>query len=893
MRKTTFLPLIGIAFAVLGIAFVAFHFIFLDLIVDLWWFESLKLESYFWLRLLYKFFIFGGVTLFFFTVFFLHFWFASRYLGLNPPDDTLDNAAKRLRFQRVADVFMSWSAKIYIPISLLLAFFVALPFYKEWELSLLFFFGRSSGVTETIFNHDVSFYMLSLPIYTLVQQELLITAILIFVFVGLLYWIEHIIVPGQSKEFHTGAKTHLIVLLSFVVIFSVWGFMLERFSLLHNNTHEPIFYGPGTVEIRYKLPIIWLEIVSFLVLAASSIVFIFSPQHRAKKVVIISFAVFLAIGGLSKVKIIPELIQKFLVQPNPVTLERPFMMANVDATLDAYDLKRIHTVELNIRQDATPDIESWATQKRFENIPIWDREYLIHSYQELQEIRPYYQFNSVDEDRYSLLDHTRQVNLSAREINISRLPKAAQNWENMHLRYNHGTGAVMSPAAQDAGKPLVWYLRDLNLNSDIGIKVKNPEIYFGEEQYNYAIAPSHLKITGIEDAALSGDDSLEKPYTGKMGIPISNLLKKALFSAYLHEQNILFSLNIGGDALLLIHRNITERAQHITPFLKIDQDPYLVQTDDRFYWMMDAYTLSDLYPISKPAADDYLDGDEKFNYIRNSVKIVIDAFDGSINYYLADPSDALIQAYNRAYPGLFKPIETMPTELRAHLRYPRDLFYMQMKVYAKYHQRNPDLFFEQGETWQFANVRGAPVMPYYQTMDFADTPTIKHCKDKDGNNKEEFVMINPMTPINRSNLSMIGVASILDSDDCNSDYKPNITVYKFGRDVQVNGPAQVEALVNQNAEISEKLTLWDQHGSKVNMGRMVILPMGNTILYVLPVYITSTNTKIPELTRMIVSMGNRVVWDTSLWSAFEKLKQLYALDAADRGGTGTRGKDGQ
>jgi uncharacterized membrane protein (UPF0182 family) len=881
MRKTTYLPLIGITLAVIGIAFVAFHFIFLDLIVDLWWFESLNLSSYFWLRLLYKFFIFGGVTLFFFTIFFLHFWFASRYLGLNPPDDTLDNTAKRLRFQRVADVFMSWSAKIYIPISLLLAFFVALPFYKEWELSLLFFFGRGAGVTETIFNHDVSFYMLSLPIYTLVQQELLVTAILIFVFVGLLYWIEHIVVPGQSKEFHTGAKTHLIALLSFVVIFAVWGFMLERFSLLHNNTHEPIFYGPGTVEIRYKLPIIWLEIVSFLVLAASSIVFIFSPQHRARKVVVISFVVFLAIGGLSKVKFIPELIQKFLVQPSPVTLERPFMMANVDATLDAYDLKRIHTVELNIRQDATPDIEAWATQKRFENIPIWDREYLIHAYQELQEIRPYYQFNSVDEDRYSLLDHTRQVNLAAREINISRLPKAAQNWENMHLRYNHGTGAVMSPAAQDAGKPLVWYLRDLKLNSDLGITIKNPEIYFGEEKYNYAIAPNNLKITGIEDSAL-GDDTLDKPYTGKFGIPISSLLRKALFAAYLHEQNVLFSLNIGRDAQLLIRRNITERAQHITPFLRIDKDPYLVQTNDRFYWILDAYTLSNLYPISKPAADDYLDGDDQFNYIRNSVKIVVDAFDGSISYYLADPSDAIIQAYNRAYPGLFKPLETMPAELRTHLRYPRDLFYMQMKVYAKYHQRNPELFFEQGETWQFANVRGAPVMPYYQTMDFG------HCDDK-----EEFVMINPMTPINRSNLSMIGVASIIDSDNCKSDYSPNITVYKFGRDVQVNGPAQVEALVNQNPEISERLTLWDQHGSKVNLGRMVILPMGNTILYVLPVYITSTNTKIPELTRMIVSMGNRVVWDTSLWAAFEKLKQLYAIDTADRGGTGTRGKDNQ
>lgn len=876
--------LIGATLVIAGILFVAIHYFFLDLVVDLWWYKSLNFEAYFWLRLLYKFFIFGGVTLFFFTIFFLHFWIAARYLGLNPPDDIVDNTAQRLRFQRIADIFMSWSVKIYTPIALLLAIFVALPFYKQWELSLLYFFGRDSGVTESIFNNDVSFYMLSLPIYMLIQQELLITAALIFILVGLLYLVEHILVPNQRKEYPIGAKIHLAVLIGFLVIFAVWGFMLERFSLLHVHSHEPIFYGPGTIEIRYRLPIIWAEGITFLFSAFTLSLFIFSQKHRIKAPFFISSLAFLMMLGLSKVEILPQLIEKFLVLPNPVALERPFMQANINSTLDSYDLKKINIVDLNIKQDATEDIETWATQKRFENIPIWDREYLIHSYQQLQEIRPYYQFNSVDEDRYFLLGHTRQVNLAAREVNISRLPRAARNWENTHLRYTHGTGAVMSPAAQDAGKPLVWYLRDLNLNSDVDISIKNPEIYFGEEKYNYAIVPNKLNIVGIENFSGSGkldtDESVEKPYTGKGGILISSLFKKALFSIYFKELNIFFSPNITTESEMLIRRNIVERVLHLTPFLKLDNDPYLVATRDRFYWIMDAYTLSSLYPISKPASDDYFPNEEKYNYIRNSVKIVVDAFDGTVDYYLADPSDAIIQAYHRAYPGLFKNLESMPVELRQHLRYPRDLFYIQMKVLAKYHQTSPELFYEQGETWQFANVRGAPVMPYYQTMDFG------HCNDK-----EEFVMINPMTPINRSNLSMIGVASILDKDNCSTDYKPNITIYKFGKDVQVNGPAQVEALIDQNAEISEKISLWDQHGSTVNLGRMVILPMGNTILYVLPVYLTSTNTQIPELTRMIVSMGNQVVWDTSLWSAFGKLKDLYAKTAAERGGTGTKPKE--
>ena len=253
MRKLTLFPaLIGVTLVAV-IVFFAFHFIFRDFFVDLWWYQSLNIDGYFWLRLLYKFFIFGGVTLFFFAIFFLHFWFASRYIGLNPTDEIVDNVAKRLRFQRIADLFMNWSIKIYTPISLILAIFVAMPFYKEWKLALLFFFSKNSGVTESIYGNDVSFYMFSYPMYMLIQQELLITATLIFFFVGILYWLEHIFVPNQRKEYQTGAKVHLTTLIGFVVIFVVWGFLLERFSLLYTNSHEPIFYGPGTCLLYTSL----------------------------------------------------------------------------------------------------------------------------------------------------------------------------------------------------------------------------------------------------------------------------------------------------------------------------------------------------------------------------------------------------------------------------------------------------------------------------------------------------------------------------------------------------------------------------------------------------------------------------------------------------------------
>jgi uncharacterized membrane protein (UPF0182 family) len=873
MRNLKFLPaIIGATLVIVIFIYVAFHFIFLDLFVDLWWYQSLKLEAYFWLRLLYKFFLSGGVTLAFFAIFFFHFWIASRYLGLNPPDEVLNNLDKRRRFQRFADVFMSGSVKVYTPISLALAIFVAIPFYNQWEASLLYFFGSDSGVTEPVYGNDVSFYMLSYPIYMLIQKELLTTAILIFCTVGVLYWLEHIFVPDQIKEFPLGAKVHLTILIGFVVAFVVWGFMLQRFSLLYTDTHEPVFYGPGFVEIRYKLPLIWLGIVTFLATALTAILFIFSEKHRIKAPFLISLTVFLCILGLPEVQFIPDLIQKFIVNPNPVKSNKSFMQHNIDATLDAYDLRNIKTIDLTIKLDATQDIDTWGTQKHFENIPVWDREYIVDSYRQLQEIRPYYKFPTVDEDRYFILDHTRQVNLAAREINISKLPPEAQNWENTHLRYTHGYGAVVTPAAQDADKPLIWYLRDLNMYSDVGLSVKNPDIYYGQGQYEYAIVPNKLNIVGIE----STDFSVEKDYTGHGGIPVASLFRKALFSIYLRDEKIFFSTNISDQSKLKIRRNIIERINTLTPFLHLDKDPYLVITKDRFYWIQDAYTLSDWYPVSKPADDDFLEGHQKFNYIRNSVKVVIDAFDGDVGYYISDPSDAIIQAYSSAYPGLFKHLDEMPPELRKHLRYPRDLYYLQMKVYAKYHQRNPSLFYEQAETWQFANVRGQPVLPYYQTMDFGNC-----------DNKEEFVMIDPMTPINRSNLSMIGMAGILDKTNCGLDYKPGITVYKFGKDVQVNGPAQVEALIHQDPVISEQFTLWDQKGSRVKMGRMIILPIGHSILYVQPVYMISTQTEIPQLARVIVSIGNQVVMDKSLWSAFKRLKQSYVKGAADSEGAET------
>ncbi len=866
MRNWKMLPAILGVTALLAVGlYVAFYFVFLDFFVDLWWFRSLEFESYFWLRWLYRFIFSVVVTVFFFTIFLFHFFIASRYLGLNPPDEVVSDSKKMQSFQRFADVFMNGSAKIYTPVSLILAILIAIPFYLQWEQALLFFFGGNAGVNDAIYGNDIGFYLFSYPVYILIQKELLLSATVVFLATGLLYWLEHIFVPNQRKQFPLGAKLHLAILLGFVALFVIWGFLLERFGLLYSNNNEPVFFGPGFVELRYQLPLIWLLVVTTLVITGLIVFNVFAEKHRHKTPLILAISVLFALLGLRHTQLIPSLIEKFVVKPNFSRAEADNIRDNINSTLAAYDLNQIKTIDFKVSIDAAKDIEEWSTTKHFENIPVWDRELLIDSYSQLQGIRPYYGFPTIDEDRYFINGHHQQVNLAAREVNIQKLPKEAQNWENTHLRYTHGYGAVVSPAAQDAGIPIVWYLRDLDLTSEVGFAVKNPDIYFGQEQYQYAVVPNKLIS---EDISSSQVDS-GKAYGGNAGIPIPSYFRKMLLSFYLKDEKIFFSPNINKDSQILLRRNIGERIKSITPFLQLDKDPYLVLNKDRFYWIQDAYTVSDHYPVSKPTIDSALNHNQRFNYIRNAVKVVVDAYDGRVEYFISDSKDPIISAYNKAYPGFFKKIEEMPDSLLEHLRYPRDLYYQQMKIYAKYHQTTPELFYEQAETWQAALVDGAEVLPYYITMD------LDHCNDQ-----EEFVMINPMTPIHRDNLSMVGVAGSLDQSTCDHRYNPGITVYKFPKEVQVNGPSQVNALIDQNPEIAAQFTLWNQLGSEVKKGRMVVLPMGNSILYVQPIYTLASKTKMPELSRVIVSIGNQVVMDKTLLAAFERLKALFLSGSA-------------
>jgi uncharacterized membrane protein (UPF0182 family) len=856
--------LIIIAAAIFGLAvmLLALGIALTNFIVDFWWHSELGYGEYFWLKLLYRYILSITVTLFFFLIFFLNFWAASRFLGVDEDTFAGLGRAESTRYRRILRLFQTGSLQVYTPLSLILAIAIAIPFYKQWQAALLFVFAPAAGITDPVFGEDVSFYMFSYPIFQLIQFELLMASIILTIAIALLYGLEHQLLLGGVKSWPRGAKIHLTGLVLVTTLIVAWGFMLDRFQLLYTDVHEPQFFGPGFVEIRYYLPIIWLSILTLIGAVVAALSFVHG--RRGLVATIILAVLFVASLGVRQLGAIPKAIDRFIVKPNPVKTEREFMKNNIEATLAAYDLNDIKTIDIT---PGLPDEDVLDPELRSHlyNIPVWDPEFLDDVYQQMQGIRPYYHFTDVDIARYMVNGRLEQVNLAAREVNISLLPDPAKNWENTHLRYTHGYGAVVTPAAQDGETPMGWYLRDLNLQTSAGFAVEKPDIYFGEEDLTYAIVPNKLNIVGIS----SFDEESSYNYTGAGGVPISSLFRKLLFALYFRDEKLFFSVNIGGDSRALFHRNIVQRVKNLTPFLNLDHDPYIVITPKRIYWIIDAYTTSDWYPVSKRSEARFNrdDEDRQFNYIRNSVKIVVDSFDGHVDYYVANPQDPIIQGYRKAYPGLFKDLSAMPPALRDQLRYPKDMFTAQMKIYARYHQTTPELFYEQAETWDFPRVNDSVMKPFYFT-----TALEGYRSDQ-----QSFILINPMTPIGRSNLSVLAVAgtpTVGANVEPGKGYSKQIVLYRFSREIQVDGPAQVSALIDQDPEIARQFALWDQKGSHVLRGRIIVLPVGHSVLYVQPVYIVSTSgTRIPELQRIILSMGNVVVMDASLENGIVRLEQ--------------------
>jgi uncharacterized protein len=833
------LLLTGAGILVLGISYVVFSLVFLDFVVDLLWFDSLHYAGYFWLRFLYRYAVFAGATLLFFLVFCLNFWMASRYLGNTEPPPSDSSARIKQRYRDLARLFRSGSLKVYIPLSIVLAFIVAAPLFKQWEEALFYLFGRKTGAVDPVFGKDISYYLFSYPIYTLLQNRLLLAFLLLFVSLNVLYYAESRLLSRQEAFLPRGAKIHLSVLILLIFFIEIWDFRLQSYSLLYTNNH-PLFFGPGYVELRVILPLIWLTLL-LLMGTAFSLIYTINTRRGLKVLILFALGFALALGAREST-VLPQYVEKYIVKPNEISRERPFIENSIQSTLAAYNLTNVDTREYNLKRVPTLATDP-NVQASIRNIPVWDRDLLVDVYKQVQEIRPYYNFSNVNVDRYTVNGLYQQVFVAPRELDLKDLPASAQNWVNEYLKYTHGYGAVMTPAAQYGEEPMTWFIHNIPPESDYGFKIQQPGIYYGMQTETYTIAPNDLREFDYpeENTTVSVD------YRGSGGVPLTSLFRRLLFSVYFKEKNILFTTKTNKDTRILFRRNIIESISTLTPYLKLDEDPYVVVTSQGLFWIQDAYTTSNWYPNAQPY-------EQKFNYIRNSVKVVVDAYNGTVSYYTADAQDPIIRAYSIMYPGLFQDLEQMPAELKAHIRYPKDIFDAQMSIYAIYHQNDPDGYYKQEDAWEFAKTyhgnKSVNLRPYYLTLNLINE------------NKHDFILLRSMSPKNLDVLRALVVVG------CDPPHYGKMVIYSFPKGIVVYGPSQISALINQDPYISQQFTLWDQVGSEVERGNMIIIPIGGTVVYVQPVYLkSSARLKIPELTRLIVSQGDVVVMDASLQKA--------------------------
>ena len=845
----------GILFFVF-LLLLALSIMFADDLVDIFWYHSLGYELYFWQRKLYRYIVFIAVSFLFLLVFFLNFWIASRFLKRS--SQSVEDMPRKA-YRKIYKAFHTGSLIFYVPFSLALSIPIAMPLYHNWEKFLFYVFGPSMGVSDTFYGKDVSFYLFSFPIYTLIQRWLLIAFLILLIGLFVLYMVKNRLQTRHALHFGRGAKWHLSILVLIIFFIEIWDFILQRYALLYDTSHEPLFYGPGYVQINVILPFIWGSLALLAAVAVTLIVVIqFRKGYKLFIVCVVLLAMALAVRYTTY---LPKLIQNYIVKPNEIIKEKPYIAKNIQATLDAYNLTHVDIRNFSY-QRFPMNYNASQVKNLLRNIPVWDSETLDSVFKQLQELRTYYTFPFVNVGRYTVENNYQQVFLSPREINYDSLPPGAKNWINKHLTYTHGFGVVMTPASQASGDTMTWFLNDIPSESQYGLQIGQERIYYGLKKYPYAIAPNKA---GEMDYP-KGNSNVVADYQGEGGVPIASLFKQLLFAYYFKDKNIFFMTKYKSDSKILIRRNIIDRIRNMVPYLKLDHTPYVAVTPKGIYWIVDAFTTSAWYPDSEP----YTSNGSNLNYIRDSVKIVVDAFNGSVDFYIFDPKDPIVLAYKRIYPGLFKDKKQMPAELRPHVRYPKDIFDIQMAIYAKYHQTDPQVFFQQEDIWTYAETMEAknavPIKPYYLTLDLIRPGQL------------DFLLLLPMFPKGRDNLRSLAIVG------CDDPNYGKIIMYNFPKGELVYGPDQISALIHQDPDIAQQFTLWDQAGSSVARGKMIILPIEKSILFIQPVYLKSTSrVKIPELQRIIMSEGQIAVMETSLEKAYSALhgrviEQLKGLE---------------
>ncbi len=796
---------------------------------DLLWFENLGFQSVLWTVLGSQlgFGLLVGVAFFLLT-------FGAIRSAFNKTSHLpvlLSDAARRE--VPLLDLLASNLKPLTFLAPLVISVMVGLIMTDQWDVPLKFVNGVEFGSADPIFNKDYGFYLFSLPLWMLIKSFLWAALIIVALGIGMIFFFKQFIyVSPTGVQILPEARRTLLMLAGFAFLLLAAEFYLDRYALLTQG--NSVVTGIGYADDNGRLPILYIQVLISLVGAALSFFGVIAPGF--KKVIIAAGAlgVFYVAGNFY-----PNLLQKFIVAPNELIKETPYIEHTIAGTLKAFGLDETETNVLAGSESLTSE-SIQANAATIENIRLWDQAPLLDTLGQIQEIRTYYQFNSVDNDRY-LIDGTyRQTLLSPRELLSSSLPN--RTWINEHLTFTHGYGVSLIPVNEVTPEGLpVLFIKDIPPQSSVDLKVERPEIYFGE------LSNDHVFVnTDTEEFDYpQGEKNVYKNYEGSGGFAVGSFIRKALLAAHFKTLKILFSQDIHSESRVLMYRHISDRVARVAPFLMLDNDPYLVISEGRLLWIYDTYTVSDRFPYSQMIS--------LGNYVRNSVKVVIDAYDGTMDFYIADPDDPIILTYRSIFPELFKDMEAMPEDLKNHIRYPSDLFTIQTFIYATYHMKTPQVFYNKEDQWEIPEIDGRRMQPYY---------TIMKLPSKE---KEEYILMLPFTPRGKSNLSAWMVAR---SD---GEQYGKLVVYNFPKQKLIYGPSQIVARINQDAEISRQISLWDQRGSSVIQGTLLVIPIQESLIYVRPLYLKADAGKIPELKRVIVGYEDNIAMERTLDEALEKI----------------------
>ena len=803
-----------------------------DLLVNWLWFDSIGFLGIFRTRLLmhWAFTIAGLLVTFGWLA--ANLVVAARMTGRYPRVRRL-NQRVQISFRNQA-IVLGWAGVAVVTL------FGGLIVGAQWETVLQFLNASAFGIADPVFGRDLGYYFFEWPFLKLLAGWGLWLVGLALVGAALIHAGDQL--QTGRIQLDANAIGHLTALAAAFLGVRAWNYWLQRYEVLfaaRNGLH-----GAGYTDLNVTLPAYHILAV---LLAAAALLMLVNLRLRKAWPVWVPLAAWLVVS-LLMVNVAPSVVQRLVVRPDELSRERPYIERTIAFTRRAYGIDAIEQIPFD--GTGTLTAQSLADNRdTISNVRLWDWEPLQRTYRQLQEIRSYYEFGDVDVTRYQLDGRPRSVMIAARELQTERLTEQAKTWINQHLIYTHGYGAVVNAVNEVTTEGLPRLLvRDIPPRAlHPELELKRPEIYFGELQAEYVV----VGTTELELDYPEGDTNVYTRFEGSGGIALNNLWRRTLFALHYGDLPLLLSQSFTDESQILIRRAIKDRIERIAPFLWLDADPYLVISEGRLTWIQDAYTYSDRYPYSEPVAAPR--GFGGMNYVRNSVKIAVDAYEGTTTFYAVDPADPILQTLGKIYPTLLTPYDRMPAELRAHVRYPEDLFSLQARMYMTYHMRDAQVFYNREDLWEPAlEMRGGRervVEPYFVIMRLP------------GTDKPSFMLTLPLTPRGRDNM----IAWLYVNSD--EPHYGQIGVLQFSKQELIYGPRQIEARIDQDPYISQQLALWDQRGSQVIRGNMMVVPVDDGLIYVEPIFLQAETGRLPELRRVIVAHGDQIAMRATLEEA--------------------------